>query len=196
MIRILVFLLSFTLVIYGQTKQVIAQEPTAAIAKPIDFNSAYEQFFKAVARADYKVFNQYIHPEKGLFVIESSPNGPVPVNVEDISNFFRRRDSKPFFSFNKKTIILKVQKEPLPILDCEQPSNPWSKEGMFTSEENRLMQEGFKRKMIVRENERKQLEKMIDDIDVTVVNTDNYTWYFSFINMEWFVTFIDIRKHC
>jgi hypothetical protein len=171
-------------------KQPVAKE------KPIDFNGAYKQFITAVYRADTAAFNRYIHPEKGLYIIEHTPIGPSATGIFDIGEFFRRSDSKPFFEFNREELSLEIKNEPLPVPDCPNYPRHWLREGTFVAEKNLLKEQSLTENLIATEPEKKRIEALLQTIDVTVLNTHNYTWYFSMIGMEWFVTFIDIREVC
>ncbi|HET6244795.1 MAG: hypothetical protein H0V01_05105 [Bacteroidetes bacterium] len=163
---------------------------------PKDFNYVYEDFFKTVSRGDRDGFNKYIHPVHGLYIIESPGALPSIVNVKDIAVFSPHYNDKSFFVFDRSTVTTKFNHEELPLIDCDNFPDFWTKKGVFVKEENRLSKGNFWEFLDVSEKEKVEVKNLVATIDVTVVNTSNYTWCFSMINMKWYITFIDMREPC
>ncbi|MDQ3193064.1 MAG: hypothetical protein M3Q58_15880 [Bacteroidota bacterium] len=163
---------------------------------PRDFNFIYEDFFKAVIKGDHQKFNKYIHPEYGLYIIESPGALPSVVNIKDIASFTPHYNSKSFFAFDRSNIATDVNHEPLPVIDCDNFPDFWTKKGVFVQETNTLIKGDFWKFLDISEKEKEAVKNLVQTIDVTVVNTNNYSWHFSMINLKWYITFIDMRVPC
>ena len=170
--------------------------PEEAQTKPKDFRDVYKEFFLSVVDVKEKDFNQFIHPEKGLYIIESTGAMPQMVNIRDISTFKRANDNKPFFDFDKTKVGIELIEKDIPSVDCDAPPEFYTKSGSFTQEINKFKDSRIWEYAGLPKAEQKKIEELAETIVKTTVNTGNYTYYFSLINNKWHITFIDMRKPC
>lgn len=162
--------------------------------KLLEFNEAYSSFFWALVDKDEKTFNTFIHPQFGAYFIESNGALPSFVTVKDIANFKRITDGKSFFNIDIEKVGTEPLLEELPIVICEE--NIYNKQGCFTQNINKLRESGLWNIPDLKEQEKKNMDKLSETIEYTVVNTANYIYYFSQIDGAWYVTFIDMRTPC
>lgn len=162
---------------------------------PEDFREVYTDFFTAVKDINESRFNNYIHPEMGLFIIEQNGAMPSLTYVTDISKFKRGYDNKYFFDFNLDVIGVELIEQELPKMNCEE-FNGYDKQGCFTQQVNKLAATKFWEFTDVSPELKSKCESAVNTIKWTVINTANYGYYFSQIDGKWYITFIDMRQPC
>lgn len=160
-----------------------------------DFREVYTDFFTAVKDANENRFNDYIHPQTGLFIIEQNGALPSVSHIFDISKFKRSYDNKHFFAFNTDVIGVELIEQELPKINCEEYDG-YDKQGCFTQEINRLAATKFWDFIDDNSEIKSKCEKAVNTIKWSVINTANYGYYFSQINGKWYITFIDMRQPC
>jgi hypothetical protein len=138
--------------------------------------------------------NSFIHPEMGMYIIESNGALPSFSLVKDIASYKRISDGKSFFNIDMEKVGTEPLVEALPLVICEE--NIYNKQGCYTQKVNKLKDAGIWDLSEIKEEDKNTMELLSETIQYTVVNTANYTYYFSQINGNWYVTFIDIRIPC
>jgi hypothetical protein len=163
-----------------------------------DFQSIYREFFTALKEKDELTLNRFIHPDYGLYIIES--NGAMP-QVKYIKHLgeYRFPDGTPFFIRIDTMVfgmeIIKVER--LPAVNCDLPPDFYERQGMFTTDTNMLRNlELWKYIHFENENQLKKFKSLILTINKTVLNTSNYIFYFSYLQNRWYLTFLDVRRPC
>lgn len=127
--------------------------------------------------------NQYIHPEKGLWIINSSGAMPNMTNTTQVDKNFP-------LDFNS------VKDGELPKVNCDSKSL-WTKEGCFVNEENTLPDGKVWTYCGFSKEDETNIEETVKMISWTVINTSLYAkYYFSHIGGEWYLAFVDLRKPC
>ena len=159
-----------------------------------DFKDFYRNFFISLMEDDEMRFNTFINSKRGLYIIDSKGALPVLTNIKDISSY-KRPDGRSIFSVNKSTLGFEMLKEDLPKIDCDAPKF-YSKTGCFTANTNTLMETMVWQYTNLDENTKEDIISLAETVSVTVVNTANYIYYFSFIDGNWYLTFLDIRTPC
>ncbi len=180
-----------------QDKNIIESENTESendVSKYVDFNEAYSTFFWALVDKDEKNVNSFIHPEMGMYIIESNGALPSFSLVKDIATYKKISDGKSFFSIDMEKVGTEPLLESLPEVTCD--DNVYNKQGCFTQKINKLKDAGIWDLSDIKAEDKNTMELLSETIQYTVVNTANYTFYFSQINGFWYVTFIDIRIPC
>ncbi len=162
---------------------------------PVDFREVYTDFFTAVKDINEKRFNEYIHPEIGLFIIQQDGAMPNLTHVTDIAKFKRSYDKKYFFAFNTDFIGVEILEQELPIINCEE-FNGYNKQGCFAQQVNKLAATKFWEFVDTTPEIKSKCESAANTIKWTVINTANYGYYFSQIDGKWYITFIDMRQPC
>lgn len=205
MIRaILIAIIAFTVISCKQGKdsaagsadstQVVAKADTAKISME-DFKETYKDFFYSIIDGRAETFNKYIHPDLGLYIIDSKGALPMVVNVKDISKFVRS-DSKSFFEFDRAKVGYELIEEELPKVNCDQGPDFYSKQGAFTQAVNTLSKDAPWQNTDLSSEEKQRLASAAETVMITVINTSNYRYYFSKMGDKWYVTFIDVRRPC
>jgi len=162
---------------------------------PSDFKEVYSDFFSSIIDDNSKTFNSYIHPEHGLYIIESKGGVPVFEKVTDISFFRSSTEKKSIFDINKSKIGLQMIEEELPTVNCDS-AGFYTKRGCFTNEENTFKDSKLWDGSGLDAAEKDKVNKVAQTIVKTIINTANYRYYFSKIEDRWYITFIDMRKPC
>lgn len=162
---------------------------------PEDFREVYTDFFTAVKDVNENRFNEYIHPEIGLFIIQQDGAMPNLTHITDIAKFKRSYDKKNFFAFNMDVIGVELIEQELPKMNCEE-FDGYDKQGCFTQQVNNLAGTKFWEFVDTTPELKSKCESAANTIKWTVINTANYGYYFSQIDGKWYITFIDMRQPC
>jgi hypothetical protein len=153
---------------------------------PDNFLLQYEKITDAMAFFREDSFNSFIDDDNGLHVIYNN-NGALPQlkrveNLRELTTFIL--DSGLMID---RSILMTPQFEVLPNVICD--STNFDKQGCFASvTTNNLEQHPW--------NMDNQYLDQINTIYYTVLNTSNFSFYFSLNDEDWFLTFIDIRTPC
>jgi len=127
--------------------------------------------------------NQFIHPQKGLWLIQSAGAVPAMANISQVDKNFPVDFSS-------------VKQEELPKTNCDSPSF-WTKDGCFAKEVNTFIDEKIWTYCGLRKEDISKVEELADSVSVTAINTSLYArYYFSRIDGKWYLTFADLRKPC
>lgn len=174
---------------------VVAAAADSAAIDIESFKETYKEFFYSIIDGKPEKFNNFIHPELGLFVIDSRGAIPTVVNVKEISGFLRA-DGKSFFDFDRTKVGYELIQEELPKVDCDHGPDFYSKQGAFTEPVNPLKSEMPWKETQLAAGEKEKITSASETVMVTVINTSNYRYYFSQMGGKWYVTFIDLRRPC
>lgn len=159
-----------------------------------DFKDFYRNFFISLMEDNEVRFNTFINSERGVYIIDSKGAMPVFTNVRDISSY-KRQDGRYIFSVDKSTLGFEMLEEELPMVDCD-ADGFYDKTGCFTESTNKLMETMLWQHAQLGKTEKNEVVSLAETVSKTVVNTANYVYYFSFIDGNWYLTFLDIRKPC
>ena len=160
-----------------------------------DFKDVYSEFFSSILDDNSTIFNSFIHPQHGLYIVESSGAMLKFEKVTDISTFRSSMEKKSIFDINKTKIGLQMIEEELPTAHCDS-AGFYTKRGCYTEEVNTFKDEKIWTATNLSQEEKDQISKLAQTIVKTVINTANYRYYFSKIEDKWYITFIDMRKPC
>lgn len=174
------------------------KDALADLAPPSDikqFKWFYSLFVKGIAsKNENNVFNKFIHPENGVYIIESNGALPQMSNVKDMDKFTSLQ-GKSFFTLTRDELIDDPLDEELPKVNCDSKDG-YSKSGCFTQELNTFKDEKIWQYCHLEAADEKRVTGMAAGITRTVINTKNYRFYFSLIEGSWYISFIDMRKPC
>ena len=158
-----------------------------------DFLECYNGIVLGVGTHNDSLFNSFIHNSYGLYIIESSGALPMIRKFYDIRKFSDNIEKK---SINE--LLYHEMSEPifefLPKVICD--TEIYDKEGCFAQEINPLIKSQIWNYANLNENEIQATETLAKSIKMTVLNTSNYTFYFSKIESKWYLTFLDMRAPC
>lgn len=154
----------------------------------------YRQLVTAIETKNAAAFNQLFYKDYGLYIIESSGAMPEVSKVYEIENYQTSGTKLGFFELTFDSLSLMPIKEKLPKIVCE--SNSYNKQGCFQENINPLEDSEIWHYANLNEKEVQAIQFISKTIKITVVNTYNYTFYFSQINGSWQLSFIDLRIPC
>ena len=127
--------------------------------------------------------NQFIDPEKGLWLIQSSGAMPNMTHTSQVDKNFP-------IDFSA------VKEEELPKVDCAAKTF-WTKEGCYLQQINSFKEEKIWTFCGLRKEDESKVEIAATAISLTVINTSLSTrYYFSLINEKWYLVFADLRHPC
>jgi len=127
----------------------------------------------------------YIHNVHGFWYIKSDGAMPTMMRLRDMPMLTKQENLK--FS--------KVKADELPKVDCNSKTF-WTKTGCFAKEENTFMDEKIWTYCGLTKEEETSVESLAKTIKWTVINTREGRYYFSLIDGNWFLTFVDLRTPC
>ncbi len=163
-------------------------------AEPTSFLQFYQQLVTAIETKNAAVFNQLFYKDYGLYIIESLGAMPQVSKVYEIENYQTSGTKLGFFDLPFDSLSLIPLKEKLPKVVCEK--NSYDKQGCFQENINPLKDSEIWHYANLNEKEVQAIQFISETIKITVVNTYNYTFYFSQINGSWQLSFIDLRIPC
>ena len=157
-----------------------------------DFMAFYQKFTQAIIDKDLDKTNECIHPD-GLYFIETDGAMPHLQKVYDVKAF---KTNKPTTFFNLSYIEIEKQPvfETLPKAICA--GEVYDKYGCFAEEVNTLKESGIWNYSGFNEKEIQAVQAAAENINLTVRNTQNFTYYFSKTEQGWKLIFMDIRTPC
>ena len=163
-------------------------------ADTTSFLQFYQQLVTAIETKNAAAFNQLFYKDYGLYIIESSGAMPEVNKIYEIENYTSSTTKQGFFSLPFDSLSLIPLKEKLPKVVCEK--NSYDKQGCFQENINPLKDSEIWHYANLNEKEVQAIQFISETIKITVVNTYNYTFYFSQINGSWQLSFIDLRIPC
>ena len=158
------------------------------------FNWIYSLFAHAASQGDDSAFNVFIHPEYGLWIIHSDGAMPQFTHIKKISEY-KNIKGKGILPIVFWDISVAPKDESLPVVDCSKKGF-YSKEGVFSQQQNTFLESKLWQNASLSADEDKEIAQTASTITRTVLNTANFTYYFSLIKGSWYLTFIDIRRPC
>lgn len=172
--------------ILSDTNSAIKVEEVISSEK--DFVSFYRFFSNALLSRNDADLMQCIHPDNGIHLITSFSGAMPQLQVfKNAAHFDHNENTRLAFERLDSTVALMPEFEVLPKVICE--DNSYDKQGCFAdSTSNNIEQHPW--------NSNGTFSLLIETVSITVINTYNFTFYFSFIEGSWYVTFIDIRTPC
>ena len=114
--------------------------------------------------------------------------------VYEIGNYKSPATAQGFFDLRFDSLSLMPLEEKLPKVVCEK--NSYNKQGCFQENTNPLKDSEIWHYANLNEKEIQAIQFISKTIKITVINTHNYTFYFSQINDYWQLSFIDLRIPC
>ncbi|MGL4596057.1 MAG: hypothetical protein ACRCYO_00930 [Bacteroidia bacterium] len=156
------------------------------------FNWMYSAFVGAASGEKDELFNAFIHPTHGLWIIHSDGAMPQMKNIKKIEEL---KKEKSFYPIKRDDMICTPSDEPLPEINCD-AKKFWSKLGCFTQLSNAFKTQKIWEYAGLTDAQSKAAVASAETISRTLINTENYRFYFSLIDGSWYLTFIDVRKPC
>ena len=158
------------------------------------FLQFYQQLVAAIETKNAAAFNQLFYKDYGLYIIESSGAMSQVSKVYTIEQYKTTGTAQGFFDLQFDSLRLMPAEEQLPKVVCEK--NNYDKQGCFQENINPLKDSEIWNYASLNEKEVQAIQFRSETIKITVVNTYNYTFYFSQINGSWQLSFIDLRIPC
>ena len=127
--------------------------------------------------------NQFIHPEKGLWLIQSPGAMPNMTKTTQVDKNF-------------PVDFLALKEEELPKVNCDSKSF-WTKDGCFAQEVNTFKDEKIWTYCGLKKEDEAKVGESAKAIQYTVINTSLYArYYFGQIDGKWYLLFADLRRPC
>ena len=151
------------------------------------FINFYRKFISAFLGDSESELDRYLHQEHGVHLIHSFSGAMPQVSQFKKSAHFDQDESvRDAIGSLQEEVVLEPLFEGLPTVVCDEVV--YSKMGCFAEHtSNNLSQHPWNKG---------GYEKLINTVEITVVNTYLTTFYFSKIEGKWYVTFIDLRVPC
>jgi len=156
----------------------------------------YQELAAAIIKRDTALLNRFIHPNSGLWVIESNGAMPSARKLTSIPAFDNANKKKHIFNFDTTHLNRKPLQESLPLIDCNAGPDFYTKTGCFIEETNPLISTELWKYCNVDDDQQIEIEQLTLQISATVVNTSEFTAYFGKMDNKWYLLFIDIRTPC
>ena len=160
-----------------------------------EFKDFYRDFFISLMDVNELRFNTFISRKHGVYIIDAKGAMPTMVNITDISTF-QRVDGRSIFSIDKSKLGFEMLEENLPEVDCDAPDYFYDKTGCFTASINRLIESKIWKYASLDQITQEKVGALAETVSRTVINTANYVYFFSYIDGNWRLTFLDVRKPC
>ena len=142
-----------------------------------------EDFISVLKGINISNINQYIHPEKGLWLIQSSGAMPNMTKTTQVDKNFPVDFSA-------------LKDEEFPKVNCDSKSF-WTKEGCFAQEVNTFKDEKIWTYCGLKKEDEAKVGESSKAIQYTVINTSLYArYYFGQIDGKWYLLFADLRRPC
>ncbi len=180
--KVLLLLLVFFFYACGSTpgEKISPSEIPNVVERTPSAQSDFDSILKSI---NISTINQYIHPDKGLWLIQSSGALPSMANTNQVDKNF------PIDFSN----CLNIE---LPNINCDSPSL-WSKEGCFFQKINHFSESKIWVHCGLSKKQEEEIAADANSIIYTVINTSQHArYYFSLINGKWHLAFVDLRQPC
>ena len=127
--------------------------------------------------------NQFIHPEKGLWLIQSAGAMPSMVHTTQVDK-------------NSPIDFSKCMEDVLPKVDCNSKTL-WTKEGCFIQQVNTFADEKLWSYCNLSKEDEAKVTELAKTVSYTVINTSfPARYYFAQIDGKWYLVFADLREPC
>jgi len=177
----------------GQTAALTSSDPTR-------FKEVFGKLFTTIQTADAAAFNQFIHPDYDLYILEQPGAVPKFTKVADINVFQRYFGAKTFFSIREELTACKLQEAPLPNFNCEgQPGNPagYAQQGCFVADAQAFRKNQAHLYAGLPPADIQQIVVTKKSLTKTVLHTaTGYKFHWGNIKGQWYVLFIELITPC
>ncbi|HEY4800831.1 MAG TPA: hypothetical protein VII99_17265 [Bacteroidia bacterium] len=162
---------------------IVAKEKKDSVRRSSEKANAQSDFISVLKGINSSTINQFIHPEKGLWLTQQAGAVPQMTNTSQVDKNF-----PVDFSEVKEEEIAKV--------NCDFKTF-WTKGGCFAQKVNTFLEEKIWIYASLSKEDQDKIEALAKTISYTVVNTSlNARYYFSQLNGKWYLLFADLRKPC
>jgi hypothetical protein len=162
--------------------QLTQADPDSVVLSSVKTNTSTD-FVSVLKGINISNINQYIDPEKGLWLIQSSGAMPNMMNTSQVDKNF-----PVDFSI--------VKNEELPRVDCGSKIF-WTKEGCYLQEVNSFKEEKIWTYCGLSKEDEGKVSELAKTISLTVINTSlSARYYFLQIGGKWYLVFVDLRRPC
>ena len=198
---LLLLLITGTFISCKPQNQQVFSSSTPTFSANTNFKNVFASFLADIQTENAEDFNQYIHPEYKLYILEQPGAVPQFTKVADIGLFKRHFGSKPFFSIKQELSACPLQVEAaLPTFNCEgQANNPagYSKQGCFVSDAQLFKNNPAHLYAGLPNAEKQQIANIKTLLTKTVLHTvTGYQFHWGNIQGKWYVLFIQLITPC
>jgi len=176
-----------------QSKQPAARTPPTS-SENTSFKKVFAHFLAFTQTADADAFNQFIHPNYNLYILEQPGAVLQFTKVADINVFKRYFGTKPFFSIRQELSACNLQEAVLPIFNCEgQMNNPagYNKQGYFVADAQAFQKNPAHLYAGLSNSKMRQIAETKKLLSKTVLHTGTgYQFHWGNIQGQWYVLFI------
>lgn len=158
-----------------------------------EFLSFYGKLTEAIAQKNLDAVNEHINPD-GLYFIETNGAMPLIQKIFDVKAYSKKSIRTTFFNLGFTDIKDQPIFDTLPKVICA--GEIYDKYGCYAETVNPLKESGVWNYSDLNEKEIQAIEYAVKAINITVRNTQNFTFYFSKTSNGYKLTLIDIRTPC
>ncbi|MBB6612794.1 hypothetical protein H7F15_17260 [Pontibacter sp. Tf4] len=179
----------------------VRQPETIATDTP-NFTTAFNRFFSALQTSDTVTINTFIHPEKGLWVIEQPGAVPKMTHVTDIRNFKRKYQDRSFLTIKDEVKDCDLKEEAWPTFSCadvdyEKKTSGYSKDGCFVAGPGKFQKSGYWNYASLPESEIQTIKATLPFVQKSVLHTaTSFEFHFGFIDGHWRLLFTKLIYPC
>jgi hypothetical protein len=167
-----------------------------------NFKVAFDKLFYALQQADTTLFNQFIHPEHGLWVIEQPGALPKMTHITKIQKFKREYQDRSFFTIAQDVQKCDLTEGPFPKFDCgdmnyDLGKTGYSKDGCFVGKADKFKSSGYWNYASLPDNKIQQIKNTLPLVNRSVLHTQSsYEFHFGYTNKQWHLLFAKIIYPC
>ncbi|PCJ23401.1 MAG: hypothetical protein COA97_11740 [Flavobacteriales bacterium] len=159
------------------------------------FQQFYSRFVMSLLIGNRQEMHKFVSPENGVYMIESPGALPLISKTYQLAEFKLQNDSSVWMTNIDVHIMMEdLVFETLPKVICDEEI--YDKQGCFAQEINPLLESQIWNYAGLNEKQIQAIEFLVKTVEITVVNTSNFIFYFSKIEGKWFLTFLDVRTPC
>lgn len=177
----------------SHNKAIKTNEAEAKTTKE-DFIDFHKGFTNLLKEKNIEEINKHIHQDYGLWVIESPGAMPLMRKFYTLNEYKTFSNKQPIQDLPINKIIDPLKFETLPKIVCEK--TVYNKQGFFADSTNLLLQSQVWNYAGLNDKQIQEIEMLSNTINFTVINTSNYTYYYSLIDQKWYLTFLNLSTPC
>ncbi|RNI31591.1 hypothetical protein EFB08_03490 [Rufibacter latericius] len=163
------------------------------------FRVFFSKFAQSIEQQQAEVFNQFIDPELGLYLIESPGAVPHFTFVTDIKTFRRANAQQgSFFTIREAFTDCKLEEvKELPTLTCAGENNNFTRQGCFVADAAVFRKSDAYKYADLPTEEQRRIAQHQAMASKTVLHTGSgFKFHFGQVKGQWRVLFADLMVPC
>ncbi|RDV13266.1 hypothetical protein DXT99_20540 [Pontibacter diazotrophicus] len=167
----------------------------------MSFEVAFEHFFRALQAGDTVGLNQFVSPERGLWLIEQPGAVPAYTHFQNIQAVQRSYQNQPFTSITEQMQECDLQeRQEFPEFDCawmDRGRSGFAEDGCFFRDATDFHTSDMWQYANLNPEQEEQVQRMQQQVQKTVLHTrTSYRFHFAHDGERWRLLFADLRVPC